>query len=91
LASRRFFFSRDFFVAYEINKLRRATKVSFYEWTPVSAIPHPQNKPRGPPCDRVKLAREYQSILDSGVVKLARNLGVSRARVTEVISQLQQE
>lgn len=50
--------------AYEINKLRRPFQVSFYEWTSVSGIPLPPNKPKGPRYDRMKLAREYQSILD---------------------------
>lgn len=78
--------------AYEINKLRRPFRVPFYEWMPVSAIPLPQNKPKGPRYDRMRLAREYQSILDSGVVEtraeLARHLGVSRARVTQVLNRL---
>ncbi len=78
--------------AYEINKLRRPFQVPFYEWMPVSAIPLPQNKPKGPRYDRMKLAREYQSLLDSGVVEtraeLARYLGVSRARVTQVLKRL---
>lgn len=74
--------------ACEINKLRRPARVPFYEWTPVSGIPLLQNKSRKSKPDRMKLAREDQSILDSGVVKtraeLARHLGVSRARVTQV-------
>ncbi|TWU02946.1 hypothetical protein Pla52n_40340 [Stieleria varia] len=78
--------------SYEINKLRRPFRVPFYEWTPVSAIPLPQNKLKGPRYDRLKLAREYQSILDSGVfetrTELARYLGVSRARVTQVLRRL---
>ena len=78
--------------AYEINKSRRPSQVPFYEWTLVSAIPRPQDKPKEPRYDRMKLAREYQSILDSGVVEtraeLARHLGVSRARVTQVLNRL---
>lgn len=46
-----------------------------------------------PKRDRMRLARYYQSILDSGTVEtraeLARYLGVSRARVTQVLSRLQ--
>ena len=78
--------------AYEINKLRRPFRVPFYKWTLVSAIPLPQNKPKRPRYDRMKLAREYQSLLDSGVVEtraeLARHLGVSRARITQVLNRL---
>lgn len=78
--------------AYEINKLRRPIRVPFYPWTPISGIPLPQIKPKGPRYDRMKLAHEYQSLLDSGVVKtraeLARFVGVSRARVTQVLRRL---
>ena len=52
--------------AYEINKIRRPTCVAFYEWTPVSGIPQPQDKSKGPRYDRMKLAHEYQLLLDSG-------------------------
>jgi len=44
------------------------------------------------PRDPVKLARYYQSFLDSGQFEnraaLARHLGVSRARVTQVLRRL---
>ena len=40
----------------------------------------------------MKLAHKYQSLLDSGAVKtradLARYLGVSRSRVTQVLNRL---
>ena len=79
--------------AYEINKLRRPARVPFFAWTPVSGIPMPRNKPKEPRYDRMKLAREYQALLDCGVVKtraeLARHLGVSRARVTQVLQRLE--
>ncbi len=52
--------------AYEINKLRRPTTVPFYPWLPVSGVPKPVSKPKSQPHDRLKLAREYQAILDSG-------------------------
>ncbi|MDG2391687.1 MAG: hypothetical protein P8M30_20460 [Planctomycetaceae bacterium] len=43
--------------------------------------------------DRMRLARYYQSLLDSGVVEtraqLSRFLGVSRARVTQVLNRLE--
>ena len=48
----------------------------------------PPNEPRDP----LKLARYYQSLLDSGQFEnraaLARYLGVSRARVTQVLHRL---
>lgn len=79
--------------AFRINSLRRSPKVVFYPWKPISAIPKPQRKVRKPKPDRMRLAREYQAILDSGVVRtraeLARHLGVSRARVTQVLRRLE--
>lgn len=55
-------------------------------------IPLPQSKPKGPRYDRMKLAHKYQSLIDSRVVEtraeLARHLGVSRARVTQVLKRL---
>ena len=48
----------------------------------------PPTEPRDP----LKLARHYQSLLDSGQFEnraaLARYLGVSRARVTQVLRRL---
>lgn len=51
--------------------------------------------PRSPnPRDHFKLAQYYQSLLDSGKIEnraaLARFLGVSRARVTQVLNRLKQ-
>ena len=43
--------------------------------------------------DRMRLAYQYQNLVDSGEVEtraqLARKLGVSRARVTQVLRRLQ--
>jgi hypothetical protein len=51
-------------------------------------VPPTAKEPRDP----LKLARYYQSLLDSGKFEsraaLARHLGVSRARVTQVLSRL---
>ncbi len=78
--------------AFLINNLRRSPKVVFYPWKPISPIPRPVRKPKRPKPDRMKLAYQYQAILDSGVVQtraeLARHLGVSRARVTQVLNRL---
>ena len=78
--------------AYCINNLRRSPKVEFHCWKPVSGIPKPEKPPKRPKPDRMKLPRYYQSLLDSGVVQtraeLARFLGVSRARVTQVLHRL---
>lgn len=79
--------------AFRINNLRRSPKIEFYPWNTISAIPKPkcEQKKRRP--DGLERARYYQSLLDSGVVQtraeLARHLGVSRARVTQVLRRLE--
>ncbi len=78
--------------AYCINNLRRSPKVEFYAWKPISGIPKPETARRKPKPDRMRLPVYYQSLLDSGEVKtrteLARFLGVSSARVTQVLNRL---
>jgi hypothetical protein len=72
--------------------LRRKAVIAFFPWNGSSA-PEPKvfatpKEPRDP----LKLARYYQSLLDSGQFEsraaLARFLGVSRARVTQVLRRL---
>jgi hypothetical protein len=78
--------------AYCINNLRRSARVDFYCWKPISGIPMPKIPPKKSKRDRMKLPLYYQSLLDSGEVQtraeLARHLGVSRARVTQVLRRL---
>ena len=78
--------------AYCINNLRRSPKVEFHCWKPISGIPKPKSEPKKPRPDGMERARYYQSLLDSGEVEtraeLARHLGVSRARVTQVLNRL---
>ncbi|HAY83071.1 MAG TPA: hypothetical protein DCY79_24965 [Planctomycetaceae bacterium] len=78
--------------AFHINNLRRSAKVEFYPWNPISAIPKPKCEHKKPRPDGMDRARYYQSLLDSGAVEtraeLARYLGVSRARVTQVLRRL---
>jgi hypothetical protein len=69
----------------------------FWALTDRNAVPDrpkPQRKRRGPSPNRMKLALYYQSLLDSGKVEsraaLARFLGVSRARVTQVLNRLKE-
>lgn len=61
--------------------------------TPFLTFPVPQVKPKSPRYDRLALALYYQSLLNSGEVEnraqLARHVGVSRARVTQVLKRLQ--
>ena len=78
--------------AFRINNLRRSPKVELYAWNPISAIPKPKSEQKKPRPDGMARARYYQSLLDSGEVEtraeLARHLGVSRARVTQVLKRL---
>jgi hypothetical protein len=78
--------------AFHINRLRPSATIDFYLWNPISAVPRPKCEPKQQRYDRMKLALHYQSLLDSGTVKtraeLARRLGVSRARVTQVLKRL---
>lgn len=80
--------------AYRVNKLRRSARIEFYPWNAISAIPKAKCEPTKPRRDRLQLARYYQSLLDSGEVEtraeLARFVGVSRARVTQVLRRLTQ-
>ncbi len=80
--------------AVRINNLRRTPKVEFYPWNPISAIPKPKCEQSKPRPDGMERARYYQSLLDSEEVKtraeLARYLGVTRARVTQVLRRLKE-
>ena len=63
-----------------------------FKWNSISDRLRAKSEPAKPKRDRMRLARYYQSILDSGTVEtkaeLARYLGVSRARVTQVLNRL---
>jgi hypothetical protein len=78
-----------------LKRLRRAAVIEVIPWNGSSA-PEPKifatpKEPRDP----LKLARYYQSLLDSGQFEtraaLARYLGVSRARVTQVLKRLDRQ
>jgi Mn-dependent DtxR family transcriptional regulator len=63
-----------------------------FPWgVPFTGEPEPKPAPEERP-DGMKLARHYQALLDSGKFEsraaLARHLGVSRARVTQVLKRL---
>ena len=77
---------------FRLKRLHRAAVIAFCPWNG-SSDPEPQVSP--PPKesrDPLKLARYYQSLMDSGYFEnraaLARYLGVSRARVTQVLKRL---
>ena len=75
-----------------LKRLRRAAVIEFIPWngssSPERQVPPLPNESRHPN----KLARYYQSLLDSGKFEnrsaLARYLSVSRARVTQVLKRL---
>ncbi|TWT41303.1 hypothetical protein KOR42_48430 [Thalassoglobus neptunius] len=79
--------------AYELIKLRQSSSLVFHPWNPI-----PERKQTVKPKkkrDRMRLARYYQTLLDSGKFEsraaLARYLGVSRARVTQVLNRLKDQ
>ncbi len=67
--------------------------IAFYPWNALPTIP--ETPAGGKPFrrDPLRLARYYQSLLDSGEFKtradLARFLGVSRANVTQILKRLE--
>ncbi len=79
---------------YALNRLRRKPIIEFYAWNPPPTSKKEQNDPGKPSGDPLRLARYYQSLLDTGKFEsraaLARFLHVSRARVTQVLNRLRQ-
>jgi hypothetical protein len=78
--------------ALQVNRLRRSPVIALFPWNAAAdAKPEPKLAPKERR-DPLKLARYYQSLLDSGKFEsraaLARYLGVSRARVTQVLRRL---
>jgi hypothetical protein len=78
---------------FRINSLHRRAVIDFHPWNGSnSRIPDPKPVPKERP-DGLKLAHHYQELLDSGKFEnraaLARHLGVSRARVTQVLRRLE--
>jgi hypothetical protein len=77
---------------FRLKRLRRAAVIEIIPWngssSPEPLVPAPPRESRDP----FKLARYYQSPLDSGQFEsraaLARYLGVSRARVPQVLRRL---
>ena len=78
--------------AFAVNRLRQSPTVEFYPWNSPIVSQQRQNKAGKPARDPLRLARYYQSLLESGKFEsrasLARFLGVSRARVTQVLNRL---
>ena len=66
--------------------------MKFYPWNSPIASQQRQSRAGKPARDPLRLARYYQSLLDTGKFEsraaLARFLGVSRAKVTQVLNRL---
>lgn len=77
---------------FRTKRLRRLPHIEMFKWNSILDQTRLESEVRRPRRDRMRLARHYQSLLDSGVVttraELARFLGVSRARVTQVLKRL---
>jgi len=63
-----------------------------FKWISISDQIRAESERAKPKRDRMRLARYYESLLDSDEIstraELARYLGVSRARVTQVLGRL---
>ena len=63
-----------------------------FKWKSISDSIRTESELAKPKRDPMRLAYQYQDLLDSKVVttraELARHLGVSRARVTQVLNRL---
>jgi hypothetical protein len=76
----------------QVKRLRRAAVIAIFPWNgSIDQNSEPKPLPKGRR-DPLKLARYYQTLLDSGKFEsraaLARYLSVSRARVTQVLRRL---
>lgn len=79
--------------AFVINRLRRAPIITLSAWNAPNLDTANQNGTKKPISDPLRLALYYQSLLESGKFEsraaLARFLGVSRARATQVLNRLE--
>ena len=76
----------------QLNRLHRAAVIELFPWSaPFPGKPEPKPAPKKR-LDGMKLAHHYQALLDTGNFEnraaLARHVGVSRARVTQVLKRL---
>lgn len=77
---------------YALKRLERKPIYEFHAWSPPQLAPRQESDPGKPRPNALRPARYYQSLLASGKFEsravLARFLGVSRARVTQVLNRL---
>ena len=78
--------------AFRTKRLRRLPHIEMFKWNSILDQIRVESEWAVPKRDRMRLARYYQSLFDTGEVKtraeLARYMGVSRARVTQVLKRL---
>ena len=78
--------------AFRTKRLRRLPHIEMFKWNSISDRIRAESKSARPRRDPMRLAFYYQRLLDSGRFEsraaLARHLGVSRARVTQVLNRL---
>jgi hypothetical protein len=78
--------------SYALNRLGRKPIIEFYAWNTAPVSKQESNDPGKPGRDPLRLARYYRSLLETGKLEsraaLARFLGVTRARVTQVLNRL---
>jgi CRP-like cAMP-binding protein len=78
--------------AFRTKRLRRLPQIEMFKWNSILGRIRAETESAKPKRDRMRLAHHYQALLDSGQVEtraeLARYLGVSRARVTQVLNRL---
>jgi hypothetical protein len=78
--------------SYALSRLRRKPTFEFFAWNTPQRDQKAGNDSKRPARDPLRLARYYQSLLDGRKFEsraaLSRFLGVSRARVTQVLNRL---
>lgn len=81
--------------AFRTERLRRLPCIEMFKWNSILDRIRVESESASPKRDRMRLANEYQALLDSGDFEsraaLARHLGVSRARVTQVLKRINEK
>ena len=78
--------------AWYFKHLRQSRATLTLPWKGLNKVPKPAPKPKVLRGDPKARARQLQAMLDAGEVKhraeLARRLGLSRARITQILERL---
>lgn len=81
--------------AWQYKHLRQRRIIEFHPWTPLEALTPADKASRTVKGSKIERAREFQAMLDAGVVRnraeLARRLGLSRARITQIMNLLKEK